>query len=92
MKKIKIAIAGARGYTGIELIRILLNHKNAEIKYLFSSQNDNSKIEDSYRFLKKDNLDYEHGTGHGVGFFSNVHEGPQAISRNNKIKHISFTF
>ncbi len=38
------------------------------------------------KFLKKDNLDYEHGTGHGVGFFSNVHEGPQAISRNNKIK------
>ena len=38
------------------------------------------------KFLKKDNLDYEHGTGHGVGFFSNVHEGPQSISRNNSIK------
>jgi len=25
-------------------------------------------------------LDYKHGTGHGVGFFLNVHEGPQAIS------------
>ena len=24
-------------------------------------------------------LDYGHGTGHGVGFFLNVHEGPQAI-------------
>jgi len=38
------------------------------------------------RFLKKDNLDYAHGTGHGVGFFLNVHEGPQSISKNNKIK------
>jgi Xaa-Pro aminopeptidase len=26
-------------------------------------------------------LDYGHGTGHGVGYFLNVHEGPQAISR-----------
>jgi Xaa-Pro aminopeptidase len=26
-------------------------------------------------------LDYKCGTGHGVGFFLNVHEGPQSISR-----------
>ena len=37
-------------------------------------------------FLKTSGLDYEHGTGHGVGFFSNVHEGPQAISKSNTIK------
>ena len=36
--------------------------------------------------LNKINLDYSHGTGHGVGFFLNVHEGPQAISKNNKIE------
>ena len=36
--------------------------------------------------LKKNGLDYNHGTGHGVGFFSNVHEGPQAISKFNTIK------
>ena len=36
--------------------------------------------------LKKSGLDYQHGTGHGVGFFLNVHEGPQAISKSNKIK------
>jgi len=38
------------------------------------------------RFLKKDGLDYAHGTGHGVGFFLNVHEGPQSISKYNTIK------
>jgi Xaa-Pro aminopeptidase len=27
-------------------------------------------------------LDYKHGTGHGVGSFSNVHEGPHSISFN----------
>ena len=26
-------------------------------------------------------LDYGHGTGHGVGYFLNVHEGPQSISK-----------
>ena len=26
-------------------------------------------------------LDYGHGTGHGVGYFLNVHEGPQVFSR-----------
>ena len=26
-------------------------------------------------------LDYGHGTGHGVGYFLNVHEGPQSFSR-----------
>ena len=38
------------------------------------------------KFLKMNNLDYAHGTGHGVGFFLNVHEGPQSISKINKIK------
>ncbi|KAK4525860.1 hypothetical protein GAYE_SCF17G3769 [Galdieria yellowstonensis] len=30
--------------------------------------------------LWKVGLDYRHGTGHGVGSFLNVHEGPQSIS------------
>ena len=38
------------------------------------------------KYLRDKNLDYEHGTGHGVGFFSNVHEGPQSISKYNNIK------
>jgi len=38
------------------------------------------------KFLKKAGLDYAHGTGHGVGFFLNVHEGPQSISKHNSIK------
>jgi Xaa-Pro aminopeptidase len=38
------------------------------------------------KFLNKSNLDYAHGTGHGVGFFLNVHEGPQAITKINTIR------
>ncbi|KZV50612.1 Xaa-Pro aminopeptidase 2 [Dorcoceras hygrometricum] len=30
--------------------------------------------------LWKDGLDYRHGTGHGIGSFLNVHEGPHQIS------------
>ena len=38
------------------------------------------------KYLKKNGLDYGHGTGHGVGYFLNVHEGPQAISKFNSVK------
>ncbi|MFV2948087.1 M24 family metallopeptidase [Pseudomonas japonica] len=30
--------------------------------------------------LWADQVDYGHGTGHGVGYFMNVHEGPQSIA------------
>lgn len=31
------------------------------------------------KFLWNENLNYLHGTGHGIGHFLNVHEGPQSI-------------
>jgi len=31
--------------------------------------------------LKEINCDYDHGTGHGIGSFLSVHEGPQRISK-----------
>jgi len=38
------------------------------------------------KFLRENKLDYAHGTGHGVGFFLNVHEGPQSINKINKVR------
>ena len=35
---------------------------------------------------KKKNLDYPHGTGHGVGSYLSVHEGPISISKSSKTK------
>lgn len=32
------------------------------------------------QYLWQDGLNYGHGTGHGVGFFLNVHEGPQGFA------------
>lgn len=33
------------------------------------------------QYLWQAGLDYDHGTGHGVGSYLNVHEGPQRISK-----------
>ena len=51
-------------------------------------KNFNGKLIDvlARKSLIKSGLDYKHGTGHGVGFFLNVHEGPHAISKFNTIK------
>ena len=52
-----------------------------------NKDNHGKKIDKRARkFLRESNLDYEHGTGHGVGFFLNVHEGPQSINKINKVK------
>lgn len=37
------------------------------------------------QFLWQEGLDYDHGTGHGVGAFLSVHEGPQGISSRNTV-------
>jgi Xaa-Pro aminopeptidase len=33
-------------------------------------------------------LDFKHGTGHGVGSYLNVHEGPVGVSRGYKTKFV----
>ncbi|WP_321339228.1 aminopeptidase P family protein [Breoghania sp.] len=35
--------------------------------------------------LWKGGLDFDHGTGHGVGSYLSVHEGPQRIAKTNKV-------
>jgi len=39
--------------------------------------------------LWAEGLDYGHGTGHGVGYFLNVHEGPQSISKVTPDAHMA---
>jgi N-acetyl-gamma-glutamyl-phosphate reductase len=56
MQKIKTAIIGASGYTGAELIRILLNHKNVEISALVANSNAGQKIAQLYPHLAHYNL------------------------------------
>tara|TARA_B100000941_G_scaffold142018_1_gene100661 strand:+ start:749 stop:2467 length:1719 start_codon:yes stop_codon:yes gene_type:complete len=66
--------------------RVLQGHLNLT-NYKVTEKTTGSELDQIARKnLKKINLDYSHGTGHGVGFFLNVHEGPQSISKFNKIK------
>ena len=65
--------------------RVLKGHI-AVANFKLKKNTSGSNIDDSARkHLKQIGLDYAHGTGHGVGYFLNVHEGPHAISKRNKI-------
>ena len=63
-----------KGHINVANYKIKKNTCGSEIDYI------------ARKPLKDINLDYAHGTGHGVGYFLNVHEGPHAISKGNKIK------
>ena len=65
--------------------RVLKGHI-AVSNFKIKKNSTGSQVDQNARkFLKKIKLNYPHGTGHGVGYFLNVHEGPQSLSRNNKI-------
>lgn len=51
MKKISVAIVGATGYTGVELIRMLSTHTNVDIKYLTSRSQAGVAIADYFPSL-----------------------------------------
>jgi N-acetyl-gamma-glutamyl-phosphate reductase len=54
MKKIKAAIAGATGYTGGELIRILLNHPHVEIASLMTTTLEGQPVSSIHKDLYGD--------------------------------------
>jgi len=63
-----------KGHIAVSDYRIQRNSKGSDID------------RNARKSLKKIKLDYPHGTGHGVGYFLNVHEGPQSFSKKNQIK------
>ena len=66
--------------------RVLKGHI-AVSSYKLNHLSNGDKIDRVARKPLRDiNLDYPHGTGHGVGYFLNVHEGPQGISKGNMVK------
>ena len=48
MKPAKIAVIGASGYTGLELLRLLLTHPYAELVCVTSRQNAGQRIADLF--------------------------------------------
>jgi len=63
-----------KGHIAVANYKITKNTVGSEIDYV------------ARKFLKQINLDYSHGTGHGVGYFLNVHEGPHSITKKNNVK------
>ncbi|WP_457564801.1 N-acetyl-gamma-glutamyl-phosphate reductase [Caminibacter sp.] len=51
MENVRVAIVGASGYTGLELIKILINHPHFKIEGLFGSEG-GERIEDIYPSLR----------------------------------------
>jgi Xaa-Pro aminopeptidase len=62
-----------KGHIALSIIKFPTNVTGANLDVL------------ARQFLWKDNKDYPHGTGHGVGSFLSVHEGPQNISLRSNI-------
>ena len=63
--------------------RVLKGHIGVALSNINKEKNGHNIDKIARKSLNSVGLDYRHGTGHGVGAFLNVHEGPQGISKNN---------
>lgn len=73
----KLSDAQKRDYT-----LVLKGHINLDrAKFMKGTRGSNIDIL-ARQPLWENGLNYNHGTGHGIGYFLNVHEGPQNISMN----------
>ena len=52
MNKIKAGIAGVTGYSGEELLKILVGHSHAEISYVSAKEDRQRKIQELFPYLK----------------------------------------
>ena len=96
MAKINAAIIGISGYTGIEALRILLNHKHVNILNLAANANANKDISEIYpafsgynlpKIIKFEEVDF---TNIDVAFFCLPHGTSQStiIQVYNQHKHV----
>ncbi len=58
MKKIRVGVVGATGYTGEEIVKILAKHPQAELTYVSGKEDRDVKIQDIFPYLKN-SLDLE---------------------------------
>lgn len=54
MKNIQVGIIGGAGYTAGELVRLLINHPNADINFVYSTSNAGNKISSIHQDLLGD--------------------------------------
>jgi len=66
-KKIKVGIIGGAGYTGGELIRLLINHPFADITYVNSKSNAGNLVSDVHSdLLGETNLKFTDNNSHSI--------------------------
>ena len=56
MSKLNVLVAGSTGYIGVQLIKLLVKHKNINIKYLCGSSSVGKRITSYEKSLKSKNL------------------------------------
>ena len=66
--------------------RVLKGHISVALSDIKKVKNGHNIDKIARKSLNSVGLDYRHGTGHGVGAFLNVHEGPHGITKNNFVK------
>ena len=65
--KVRVGIIGGAGYTGGELIRLLLNHPSAEIVYVHSKSNAGKEIYAVHQdLLGQTSMKFSHEIGHQI--------------------------
>ncbi len=65
--KVKVGIIGGAGYTGGELIRILINHPSVDIIYIHSKSNAGKEVSSVHQdLLGETNLTFSHEIGHNI--------------------------
>ena len=69
-----------RAYT-----RTLQGHVEVQTQIFEKTKPLSSIKELAKKYMKLDNWDYQHGTGHGVGFYLNVHENPPSFHNDKMI-------
>lgn len=98
---IEVGIVGGSGYGAIELIRLLIQHPNVNIKYIFSHSKQDQPIKETFPHLEQLTYHYETLNSEGIEcdviFFatpSNVskHIVPQLLSKRIKIIDLSGDF
>lgn len=98
--KIKVSIIGVTGYTGIELLRCLLQHDHVEIKHLASRQHDGKPLSELFPRLSHidgltvNNIDHETvANDSDVVFLCLPHKAAQEVAPTflGKTKLIDFS-
>lgn len=100
--KIKVGVAGGAGYTGGELLRILINHPNVEINYIYSTSNAGNPVHQVHTdligetdlFFSKELKDVDvlflclpHGKSHVFLSENNIKKGTKIIDLSTDFRH-----